>query len=253
MLGYLGLDYYSQKLCSRMSDPITIPHTKSWADEMDDSDNEVDNTIFIPAAASPSISRHTSDEKEQKIPRSMPKNKKEEILTDLRERLVFIVGTQGFTEQSLIAYLKTQNCNPILLWCLPDRDPIVGLRPFAHAVFNTKEEAEQLITRAKIIVNPNQNPPTNLDFRIFEPLITNQDQNPRDAKVLGHVTENELRTALKHLDEPSKIRRIRFGKQTAHILTFTSSIGASIAIRRLNHYKTVRGTLTAEYGKNINV
>lgn len=230
---------------------MSILKTRSWADDVDNSEEEVQTLLFVPAAASPVVLINSNKERKSVIRTTI---NKPDIPTDLRERLVFIVGTEGFTNESLISHMKANNCNPILLWCLPDRDPQVGLRPFAHAVFKTKEEADELITRKKIITNVNSSNNFELDFRVFEPFETRKEQNPREAKVIGDTNETELRAAIQFLDEPMKIRRLKLGKNIVHILKFSSNFGTSIAIRRLNHYKTVRGTtITAEFGKIINV
>jgi len=244
---------------------MSISPSRSWADQIENSEEDVNDAVFIPAAATPPSLRRNNEEKKEKESHSQSPSKQitdiigspitigTDIPTDLRDRLVFIVGTQGFDNITLLKHLNNYNCNPILVWCLPDRDPLLGLRPLAHAVFKTKEEAEELITRRKTIINPNPENKSELDFRVFEPFDTKPEQNPNEAKVSGYITDNELRSILKDLDLPTKIRRIKFGNQVVHILKFSSSLGTSIAIRRLNHYKTVRGILRADFGKSMSV
>lgn len=247
---------------------MSIKPTKSWADIMDEDGEQEKHTLsFVPAAASPPISRVCSKEKPF-LPTNIQvlNSKKEEIPNDLRNRLVFIVGTQGFDNTTLLQHLKANDCHPILLWCLPDRDSSLGLRPFAHAVFRSEKEADDLITRKKLIINPHicKEVPNQLlvegsdkqylDFRVFEPFLTRNEQNPVEAKIIGHISEQELRDTLKYLDDNIQLRKLKFGKQNGYIVTFSNRFSTSIAIRRLNNYKTTKGVvLAAEYGRNIRV
>jgi hypothetical protein len=124
---------------------------------------------------------------------------------DIYDRTIFIVGTQGFDETSLRAFLLVNGATMSALAILYNHQTMVA-KPFALGICQTKEMAEALYA-AHNLYNPENQP---ISFRPAEPFQPRAGQDPYSIVITGTTAESAL-SMIRPLGNPTSFTHRKNG------------------------------------------
>src|SRR5574338_982107 len=173
---------------------------------------------------------------------------------NINNKCVFMMRVDGFNDTSLKNILIDNGINVLTAWCLPDSSPNKHSRPYGYAILKHAEHAKILIEGTKKIKNPFLECTTYIEFKIPELLKAKEGQNPNQVRVKGTATQDILTSLLEHFDtELSYFIPINPKSNVSFILTFSNTLSATLAVKRLKYYRKENVVLDAELGFRLSV